>query len=257
MVDPAPAAHAGTVDSERERTIREFVATLDEGELSRSYRADDGLLVLPRLLPTELLLEMVDEGRKLAAHAVRIRLPFVRKAGAIAHPSIVREAPALSALQRSPALIAMFERVTGVPLDHRDPREAHQSALYTYTQRGDWMNWHYDECGCPPEDSFSTIIGLVDDSSSRLEVETRRGRRDCAPIRRSIQTVPGTFAFFCGSRAYHRVTPLGAGEERVTFAFTYIRKGKKTGGIYDLRMRLGNALLYFGLAQPSDVALRR
>ena len=145
--------------------------------------------------------------------------------------------------------MAMFARVTGVPLTHRAPEEAHQSALYAYTKPGDWMDWHYDECGCPPEDSFSTIIGLIDDSSSRLEIETRRGPNAGPPLRRSLHTVPGTFAFFCGTRAWHRVTPLGVNEERVTFAFTYIREGKQTGGIYNLRMKLGNALVYFGLGQ--------
>lgn len=238
-------AIASVVDV-REGIIRDFVASLDETELARTYGADDGLLVLPALLPPKILVEMVAEGRKLSERAVRKRVPFVRKAGAVPHSHIAAQAPALMALARSPSLMAMFAGVTGVPLEHRDPREAHQSALYSYTKPGDWMEWHYDECGCPPEDSFSTIIGLVDDSSSRLEIETGRDRPGCEPVRRSIKTVPGTFAFFCGSRAYHRVTPLGEGEERLTFAFTYIRKGKKTGGIYDLRMRLGNALVYFG-----------
>jgi hypothetical protein len=231
----------------REQLIRELVESFDEEAMARSYREADGLLVLPRLLPEPLLAEMIAEARTLSKRAVRKRVPFLRKAGAVGHPSIVAEAPALHALHRSPSLMSMFERVTGVPLEHRDPREAHQSALYTYTERGDWMDWHYDECGCPPEDSFSTIIGLVDDSSSRLEIETRRDRPDQEPLRRSIHTLPGTFAFFCGTRAYHRVTPLGEGEERVTFAFTYIRRGKKTGGIYDVRMKVGNALVYFGL----------
>lgn len=242
---PVPAPATADLDG-RERAIRELVESLDEEEMARSYADDDGLLVLPRLLPPALVREMAAEGRNLSQRAVRKRVPFLRKAGAVAHPLIAAHAPALTALHRSPALLAMFARVTGVPLEHRDPREAHQSALYSYTEPGDWMDWHYDECGCPPGDSFSTIIGLVDDSSSRLEVETFRDRPDREPRRRSIQTVPGTFAFFCGSRAYHRVTPLGAGEERLTFAFTYLRQGKKTGGVYDFRMKLGNALVYFG-----------
>lgn len=231
----------------REDIIRELVESFDEDAMARAYRDDDGVVLLPRLLPEPLLGEMIAEARALSKRAVRKRVPFLRKAGAVHHAAIAREAPALTALHRSPSLMAMFERVTGVPLEHRDPNEAHQSALYTYTRPGDWMEWHYDECGCPPDDSFSTIIGLVDDSSSRLEIETKRDRPDEKPLRKSIHTVPGTFAFFCGTRAYHRVTPLGEGEERITFAFTYIRRGKSTRGIYDVRMRLGNALVYFGL----------
>lgn len=236
---------AGAKDGRYETLLATYVASLDEDAMARAYRDDDGFLLLPRLLPDALLTEMVAEARALMPRATRKHVPFVRKAGAIPHPVLEREAPALHALHRSASLLAMFQRVTGVPLEHRHPEEAHQSALYTYTEPGDFMDWHYDECGCPPDDSFSTIIGLIDNhSSSRLEVETRRGH---APIRQSIRTEPGSFAFFCGTRAYHRVTPLGPNEERVTFAFTYIRQGKQTGGIYNVRMRLGNALIYFGL----------
>lgn len=224
----------------REHLIRELVESFDEDAMARAYRDDDGVLLLPKLLPQPLLDEMIVEARALSKRAVHKRVPFLRKAGAVHHAAIAREAPALTALHRSPSLMAMFERVTGVPLEHRDPNEAHQSALYTYTRPGDWMDWHYDECGCPPNDSFSTIIGLVDNSSSRLEVETKTTKKN-------IHTVPGTFAFFCGTRAHHRVTPLGENEERITFAFTYIRRGKSTKGIYNLRMKMGNALVYFGL----------
>ncbi len=237
---------------EVEAQLEKLVAGFDETEMARRYRDDDGLIVLPAPLPRPLVDTMASEARALLPHAVRKRVPFLRKAGAISHPSIVARAPTMHALHRSTALLRLFERVTGVELEHRDPREAHQSALYTYTERGDWMDWHYDECGCPPEDSFSTIIGIIDNSSSRLEIETKRERDGVAPLRRSIQTAPGTFAFFCGSRAYHRVTPLGANEERVTFAFTYIRKGRRTRGLYDVRMRLGNALVYFGLGHLLD-----
>lgn len=234
---------------DRERTIRDFIASLDEDAMARSYRDDGGLIVLPAPLPASLVAEMADEARALAPRAFRKNVPFVRKAGAISHPTIVEEAPAMHALHQSPALLAMFERVTGVELEHRDAREVHASALYVYDRPGDWMDWHYDECGCPPEDSFSTVVGLIDTSTSRLEFETHRDEPGRAPHSRALRTAPGTFAFFCGTRAYHRVTPLGAGEERVTFAFTYVRKGRKPGGVYNFRMRLGNAFLYFGVGE--------
>lgn len=232
---------------DREALLAEFLAGIDEDAVARRYREDDGLIVLPSLLPAALVDEMAAEARALAPTAYRKRVPFVRKAAAVHHHPIAARAPAMHALHQSPSLIAFFSRVTGVPLAHRDPGEAHASALYVYDEEGDWMDWHFDECGCPPGDSFSTVIGLIDDSSSRLEVETRREPASAPTHVASIHTKPGTFVFFCGARGYHRVTSLGAGEVRMTFAFTYIREGRSPGGIYDVRLRLGNALIYFGL----------
>lgn len=229
-----------------EESLRSFVASLDEDALARAWRDDDGLIILPRLLPAPLVDEMVAEARRLMPEATRKTVPWKRRAGALPHRYIVEAAPAMHALHQSPSLLALFARVTGVPLEHRAPGEAHASALYVYTRRGDWMDWHADECGCPPGESFSTIVGLIDESSSRLEFEMGRGVPEREPIRRSLHTTPGTFAFFCGTRAFHRVTPLGDGEERVTFAFTYIRQGRRPGGIYNFRMKLGNTLVYFG-----------
>ena len=95
--------------------------------------------------------------------------------------------------------------------------------------------------------AFSTVVGVVDDSTSRLEIETHRDVAGRVPLLTQVHTVPGTFAFFCGTRAYHRVTPLAAGQRRITFAFTYVREGRRPGGVYEARLKLGNALVYFGL----------
>jgi hypothetical protein len=240
----AEASDCDPID--RDETIRRWVAALDEDALRREYQETDGLLVMPTLLPPSLVAEMIAEARALSPRVVRKLAPFVRRAGAIHHHVIVEHAPAMHALHQSPELLALFERVTGIPLEHRAPTEAHASALYAY-RGGDYLAFHYDECGCEPGDSFSTVIGLVDQSSARLEIETRKDQQGREPMRRSLQTSAGTFAFFCGTRAYHRVTKLAPGEERITFAFTYVRKGKKPTGMYNFRMQLGNTFVYFGL----------
>jgi hypothetical protein len=152
---------------DRDETIRRWVAALDEDALRREYQETDGLLVLPSLLPPPLVAEMIAEARALSPKVVRKHALFVRRAGAIHHHVLVQHAPAMHALHQSAELLALFERVTGIPLEHRAPTEAHASALYAY-RGGDYLDWHYDECGCEPGDSFSTVIGLVDDSSARL-----------------------------------------------------------------------------------------
>ena len=236
---------AGSSDTnDRATNIRRWVAEQDPVALRAEYMDSDGLLVFPDLLPPSLVAEMISEARAILPFVVRKHAPFVRRAGATHHHVIKKHAPAMHALHQSPELVALFSEVTGIPLEHRAPTESHASALYAY-RGGDWLDWHYDECGCEPGDSFSTVIGLVDESSARLEIETRKS--DAEPRLRSLHTKPGTFAFFCGTRAFHRVTKLAPGEERITFAFTYLRKGRKPTGMYNLRMQLGNTFVYFGL----------
>ncbi len=235
--------------NDRSAVLRRWVAVQDVAALRAQYQDTDGLLVFPELLPPSLVADMVAEARAMAPLVVRKHAPFVRRAGAIHHHLITKHAPAMHALHQSAELCALFSDVTQIPLEHRAPTESHGSAMYAY-RGGDWLDWHYDECGCEPGDSFSTVIGLVDESSARLEIETRKteemqGGRE--PMRRSLHTKPGTFAFFCGTRAFHRVTKLAAGEERITFAFTYLRKGRKPTGMYKFRMQLGNTFVYFGL----------
>lgn len=230
-----------------EEAIAGWVAGFDAAALARRWEEDGGAIVLPALLPREVVAAMADESRALEGESVRKHVPLVRKAGAIHHHPIARGAPTLHALHQSPSLKALLSAIAGITLEHRDPGEAHASALYTYTEPGDFMDWHYDECGCEPGDSFSTVVGVVDDSTSRLEIETHRDVAGRAPLLTQVHTVPGTFAFFCGTRAYHRVTPLAAGQRRITFAFTYVREGRRPGGVYEARLKLGNALVYFGL----------
>jgi hypothetical protein len=236
----------GSVDTTYDALIRAWVNGQDLALLRAQYDDTDGLLVFPELLPQPLVAQMVAEARAMAPDVVRKLAPFVRRAGAIHHHVIAEKAEAMHALHQSQDLLALFSDVTQIPLEHRAPTESHASALYAY-RGGDYLDWHYDECGCQPGDSFSTVIGLVDQSSARLEIETRKGDPVRKPMLRSLQTKPGTFAFFCGTRAFHRVTKLAPGEERITFAFTYVRKGRKPTGMYNFRMQLGNTFIYFGL----------
>jgi hypothetical protein len=52
--------------------------------------------------------------------------------------------------------------------------------------------------------------------------------------------------FFCGSKAYHRVTPLEAGEERIVYSFAHVTAGKRLTGIRRFKENCWDALLYFG-----------
>src|SRR5262249_41788054 len=156
-------------------------------------------------------------------------------------------APTLFAVQGSLALRLFFQRIVDGPrLDPRKPDDPHASAIYTYTQPGDFIKWHYDDCGCEPQAAFSIIAGLIDHSSSVLETVMYTKTPGRTPMRRLIQTKPGMFVFFCGSQVWHRVTPLGRGEERATFSYVYVRDGIYPSGWEKVYLDAMNTLLYFG-----------
>jgi hypothetical protein len=229
-----------------EDTIRDFIASLDEKALAREYAERDRVLVLPKALPRALVREMIDEARALGAGARRTYVPFVRRGGAVPHDHITARAPALHALHQSPSLLALFQRIAGPALEHRRQGDPHASALYYYAKRGDGVGWHFDDCGCTPEASFTVIVGLVSDTRSRLEFDLfhdDEARRE----RLAVITDPGRIVFFCGSRARHRVTRLRRGEERTAFSFVYVKQGHQPTGLDRVRQKAIDTFLYFGL----------
>lgn len=228
-----------------EAAIAEWTSSLDERALARTYEEDDRVLVVPQVLPRSLVHEMVDEARALGTGARRTYVPFVRRGGAVSHDRIAAAAPALHALHQSPSLLALFQRLAGAALEHRRAGDPHASALYYYAKRGDGIGWHFDDCGCTPEASFTVILGLVNDTRSRLEFELfHDDPRRCE--RRAVATDPGRVVFFCGSRARHRVTRLGRGEQRTSFSFVYVKKGHQPSGLDRVRQKAIDTFLYFG-----------
>jgi hypothetical protein len=244
-------------DGSLESALHARLAALDVEALVRRYQDEDGLLILPDVIPPEHIAVMQREARSLMPLSRRTFAPFIRKAEAICHFDITARAPSLHALQQSPSLHALCARVAGLELGFRSAGDPHASGLYVYNRPRDHVGWHYDDCGCEPETSFTIIAGIIDDSSSRLEVELHRNDKaherarppGSAPrpaIRRSIATRPGTLVFFRGSSVYHRVTPLAAGEERVSFSFVYVKKGFHPRGFDRIWQSTIDTLLYFG-----------
>lgn len=247
----------GTEAGSLEAALALRLGALDVVTLSRTYQEDDGLLVLPDVIPAVHVAAMQDEARALQPLSRRTFAPFIRKAEAICHFDIAARAPSLHALHQSPALMAFCTRIAGLELVHRAADDPHASGLYVYNRPRDHVGWHYDDCGCEPAASFTVIAGILDDSSSRLEVELHRKDKnhDRArapndpqkdPVRRSIATRPGSLVFFRGSSVFHRVTPLAADEQRVSFSFVYVKKGFHPKGFDRLWQSTIDTLLYFG-----------
>ena len=70
--------------------------------------------------------------------------------------------------------------------------------------------------------------------------------KDGKPVeRRVLQTLPGTLVVFCGSKVWHGVTPLGAGERRIMLSMSYASNPSMPPWrrLYE---NVKDAVLYFG-----------
>lgn len=240
VVSPRPA-------SPYDEPIRRAIEALDVQTIAAQFRAQDEFVYIERFLPLELVTEMAAEAHRLQTKQHRTWVPRVRKGGSVGQETITREAPALAALHWSPAAVGLVSRLAGVPLSWKHPGDAHAAALYYYQRKGDHVGWHYDACGCDPSVSYTATLALVNQTQV-CKAHYRLFAEDAsrAPEDVVLSTVPGSLVIFCGSKAYHRVTPLGVDEERIAYSFTYAREGRRLRGGKRFYENVKDAILYFG-----------
>ncbi len=243
---PAVSAPESTA-TRYEDEIARAVGELDLATVERNFRDDGHFIFIPRLLPASLAERMEREVRGFSPREVhRTYVPRIRKAGTIGQGPIARSAPLLYALYRSPSLLSLARRLSGEDLGLKSDGDAHAAALYLYQRRGDHVGFHYDDCGCEGTASYTGTFGIINRTTSRVHFQLFKDDPGRPMKELHVSMEPGSFVFFCGSRAYHRVTPLGAGEERVTYSFAYVKQGKKLTGHKRFVENIKDAVLYFG-----------
>jgi hypothetical protein len=242
------AAVAAETDeiSPYEPAIRSAIDALDFEAVAARFREDGEFIVVERFLPEPLLNEMIAECRQLYPKIYRAYVPFIRKAGTVAHDAIAAQAPALYALYRSPAFLDFARRLTDVQLTLKSNADAHAAALYIYQRKGDHVGFHYDDCGCENTASYTASVGLINQTASKVQFQLFRNHPQRQMRELFVPMTPGSLVFFCGSRAYHRVTPIACGDERAVFSFAHVREGKKSTGFGRFYANLIDAALYFG-----------
>jgi hypothetical protein len=71
-----------------------------------------------------------------------------------------------------------------------------------------------------------------------------------------VQLPPGGAVFFDGDKVRHRITPLQAGEKRVSLTFEYVTDPRMSLG-RRLISQMKDAVAYFGFRQVFGGAARR
>jgi hypothetical protein len=217
---------------------------LDVAAVRRAYWEQDEFVVLERWLPASLVDRMVDEVDRARAAVHRSYIPRHKKSGSVGYHRLVAHAPTMVAVYRAPALLTLLRAVTAQPLRPCPESDPHACALYVYTEPGDHIGFHYDTSYYRGA-RYTVLVGLIERSSSRLvgRLYTRDAGR--TPVEVRLATEPGTLVVFNGDRLWHAITPLGAGEERVSLSLEYVTDPRMTP-VNRFVSNMKDAIAYFG-----------
>lgn len=224
----------------------------------QNYVAQDEFVVVENFLPTEVLAQWDRQLEELKPHIHRNFIPKHKKGGSAAYASVSRLAPAITAVYHHPAFIGFLRRIVSAEIIACPASDPHRCALYSYTEEGDHIGWHYDT-SYYKDRRWTVLVGFQDQSSSKLlcHLHTRNKEREVVKI--EIQVKPGTLVIFNGDKVWHSVTPTQAGEFRYVISMQYV-----TNATMNPFMRfisnMKDAVAYFGFkgvfARPTPSALK-
>jgi hypothetical protein len=237
----------GPVAPDADRAVSSRLRNFDVETLRREFASQGAFLYLPDFLAPEITAQLVATVAAVTPSVSRNYLPGHKQGGAASRHTIDSQAPFIAELYRSAALIGWLERLSGERLQMSPPEDPHAYALYYYTRPGDHIGWHYDTSYYAGR-RYTLLLGVVDESTCRLDYELHTRDAGVAVVPGSLQISPGGLVFFDGDKLRHRITPLAAGEMRVSLTFEYVT---------DRAMRpwrrvisnMKDAVAYFGFRQ--------
>jgi hypothetical protein len=223
------------------------LAGLEMPELRRQFLSQGKFVYLPQFLPAELTAQLIGAADASRAAINRNYLPGHKQGGSVSRHSIDELAPVIAQLYRAAELLSWLGELAGEPLQVSPPEDPHAYALYYYTQPGDHVGWHYDTSYYAGR-RYTALLGVLDESSCRLDYQLHTRARNTARVSGSLQIAPGGLVFFDGDALRHRITPLGAGERRVSLTFEYLTD-PRMHRFWRLVSNLKDSFAYFGFRQ--------
>lgn len=223
------------------------LAALDPAALRAEFCANDEFIVIPACLPAQQLTPLLEALPQLEPRVHRNFIPGHKKGGSISRYELDAHAPAFPSLYRSPELQDFLQTLCARPLMYCPADDPHTYALYYYTEPGDHIGFHYDKSYYKGQ-RYTVLIGLVDESSCRLEYELFRDDPARESVLGAVAMPAGTLLLFNGDKLYHRISPARAGERRVALTLEYVT----SHDMHPLRRFVSNmkdAIAYFGFRQ--------
>jgi hypothetical protein len=223
------------------------VAAPDPVPLRQQFLAQGRFVFIPEFLAPALTAQLIAAVAAVGQSVNRNYLPGHKQGGSVSRHAIDELAPVIAELYRSPALIEWLTRLSGEALQVSPAHDPHAYALYFYTQPGDHVGWHYDTSYYLGR-RYTVLIGLIDQSSCRLEYELHTRSRGAAVVPGALKIPPGGLVFFDGDALRHRITPLRAGERRVSLTLEYLTDPRMRGW-WRFISNMKDSIAYFGFRQ--------
>lgn len=255
MATPDASAPAPPALPPLTRDIERAVAALDEPRLQREYWDQDEFLFIPSFLPPAAVERLLEDVERLEPGLNRNYIPRHKKGGSVSHFAIAEHGPNLLAFYRTEAFRAFLSRLVRADLHLCPDEDPHACALYFYTEAGDHMGRHYDASYYKGA-RYTVLVGLVQDSASRLQCRLHTRQPDRAPRDLEVATTPGAMVIFNGDKVYHGVSPAAAGDRRVVLTLEYVTS-REMGRAQRLFSNLKDAFAYFGIKSLFQSARRR
>jgi phosphatidylglycerophosphate synthase len=228
---------------------------LEPGQLHAAFAAQGAFIHLREFLPAALSARLVETVEAVRSDVHRNYLPRHKQGGSVSRHVLDERAPFIGELYRSPTLVGWLESVAGERLQLSPPDDAHAYALYFYTRPGDHIGWHYDTSYYRGR-RYTVLLGVLDNSSCCLDYELHTREPGVLVVPGSVRIPPGGLVFFDGDKLRHRITPLAAGEERVSLTFEYVTDPRMHAA-GRLVSNMKDAIAYFGFRQVFRRVLSR
>ncbi len=246
-----PQAPAVSSDDGLVAHLRSF----DLDALREKFQEQGSFVFVPEFLTPEVTTQLIACVGDVEAAVNRNYLPGHKQGGSVSRHTIDPLAPAIARLYRLPALTEWLGRLAGESLQVSPPEDPHAYALYFYTRAGDHIGWHYDTSYYAGR-RYTLLLGVIDQSSCRLDYELNTRRPGVATVAGSVQIPPGGLVFFDGDALRHRITPLAEGERRVSLTFEYVTDPRMHPW-WRLISNMKDSFGYFGFRQVFKRRARR
>nr|ASR75179.1 hypothetical protein [Nostoc sp. KVJ2] len=232
---------------ELQTEIIKAIAVVDYQKLQAEFQAQNEFLVVENFLPNSLIEKFLVLLPSLQPAINRNYIPNHKKGGSISRYSLDSLAPIFGEFYQLSTFFEFLNEITAEKLLPCPDTDPHTYALYYYTEPGDHIQYHYDTSYYRGK-RYTVLLGLVDDSSSKLEYLLYKDIPERETQTRSLSLNPGTLVLFNGDKLYHRVTPLGDNEQRIVLTLEYVTD-TRMGMLKRFISNMKDAIAYFGFRQ--------